>query len=65
MERRDEDDYWKPFKWSQLQTVVDASGGQSERFKLLAAILRRFGDAKLQSETFIPYGIQFSDSDFI
>ena len=61
----DEDDYWKPFKWSQLQTVVDASGGQSERFKLLAAILRRFGDAKLQEETFIPYGIQFSDSDFI
>ncbi len=61
----DEDDYWKPLKWSRLQTVVDSSGGQTERFKLLAAILRRLGEAKMDSETFIPYGIQFADSDFI
>ena len=61
----DEDNYWKPLKWSQLQTVVDSSGGQSERFRLLAAILRRLGEAEMDSETFIPYGMQFADSDFI
>ena len=61
----DEDVYWKPLKWSMLQTVVDSSGGQSERFKLLAAILRRLGEAEMDSETFIPYGMQFADSDFI
>ena len=61
----DEDDYWKPLKWGQLQTVVDSSGGQSERFKLLAAILRRLGEVEMDSETFIPYGMQFADSDFI
>ncbi len=60
-----EDVDWEPLKWSQLQTVVDSDGGQSERFRLLAAILRRLGEAKMDSETFIPYGTQFSDSDFI
>ena len=61
----DEDGYNKPLKWGHLQTIVDSSGTQSERFKLLAAILRRFGDAKMDAETFIPFGIQFSDTDFI
>ena len=61
----DEDGYYKPLKWSHLQTIVDSSGSQSERFNLLAAILRCFGDAKLDSETFIPFGVQFSDTDFI
>jgi len=61
----DEDDYWKPLKWSHIQTVVDSSGNQSERFLLLAAVLRRLGEAEMDSETFIPYGMQFADSDFI
>ena len=62
---RDGDLWWTPVKWSQIQTIVDASGGQSERFKLVALILRLLGEARMDEVTFIPFGFQFSDTDFI
>ena len=60
-----EDIYWAPLEWRHLQSVVDESGSQSDRFYLLAAILRRLAEARMDSETFVPYGNQFADSDFI
>ena len=61
----DEDVYWKTLEWRHLQVVVDETGGQRERFLLLAEILQRMADAELADATFIPYGDQFADSDFI
>ena len=60
----DDDVYWKTLEWRHLQVVVDETGGQRERF-LLAEILQRMADAELADATFIPYGDQFTDSDFI
>ena len=60
-----EDVYWKSLEWRHLQSVVDAAGGQSERFALLAEILQRLAQARMDSETFVPYGDQFADSDFV
>ena len=61
----DEDVWWKPVEWRHIQVVVDETGGQSERFKLVSAILKRLADAEMAADTFIPYGDQFADSDFI
>lgn len=66
--REDSDDgdvYWKSLEWRHIQAVVDESGGQVSRFELLSAIFRRLAEAMMDSETFIPYGEQFADSDFI
>lgn len=61
----DADIDWKALEWRHIQEVVDSAGGQQERFLLLAEILNRMADAKLGESTFIPYGDQFADSDFI
>ena len=60
-----EDVYWKTLEWRHIQVVVDSTGGQRERFLLLSEILRRIADAEMDAGTFIPYGDQFADSDFI
>ena len=64
-EESEEDVYWTPLKWRHIQSLVDETGGQSCRFELLAAILDRLAVARMESETFIPYGHQFADSDFV
>lgn len=61
----DEDVYWKTLEWRHIQVVVDAAGGQQERFLLLAEILNRMADAEIADATFVPYGDEFADSDFI
>lgn len=66
LERDGHDDvYWQPLEWRHLQMVVDAHGGQTERFYLLSKILRRKADVQMDAETFIPYGMLFADSDFV
>ena len=60
-----EDIYWMPLEWRHLQSEVDESGGQACRFELLASILNRLEQAGMDSETFIPSGHQFTDSDFV
>ena len=57
--------YWKDLEWRHLQMIFDGSGGQSERFMLLARILHHIGETHLMEGTFVPYGHQFADSDFI
>ena len=44
---------------------MDPSGGQLGRFELLSAIFRRLAEVGMDSETFVPYGNQFADSDFV
>ena len=61
----EDDIYWAPLEWRHLQSVVDKSGGQACRFELLASILKRLAQAGMDSETFVPYGNQFADSDFV
>lgn len=61
----DDDTYWKHLEWRHLQVVVDSSGGQSERFRLLSKIMLRKADAQMDAETFVPYGDSFADSDFV
>lgn len=61
----DEDIEWKPLEWRHIQMVVDATGGQQERFQLLADILQTRARAEMDSATFVPYGDEFADSDFI
>lgn len=61
----DGDTYWKHLEWRHLQVVVDSVGAQSERFRLLSEIFRRKADAQMDAETFVPYGDQFADSDFV
>ena len=61
----DEDVDWKTLEWRHLQEVVDSAGGQQERFLLLAEILHRKANAAIASGTFVPYGKEFADSDFI
>ena len=61
----DDDTYWKSLEWRHLQVIVDSSGEQSERFRLLSEILRRKADAEMDAATFVPYGDQFADSDFV
>lgn len=60
-----EDVYWKTLEWRHIQEVVDATGGQQERFLLLAEILQTMAGAEMDSATFVPYGDEFADSDFI
>ena len=61
-----EDDIsWTPLEWRHLQSVVDESGGQACRFELLSSILNHPAQAGMDSETLVPYGHQFADSDFI
>lgn len=56
---KDTDDvFWKTFEWKHLQMVLDSSGGQSERFRILSKVLSgiaysHIGDA----------GDSFGDSD--
>ena len=57
--------YWKDLEWRHLQLIVDESGGQSERFRLLARILKHIGETHMMEGTFVPYGHQLGDSDFI
>ncbi len=57
--------YWKDLEWRHLQLIVDERGGQSERFRLLARILNHIGVTRMMEGTFIPYGHQLADSDFI
>ena len=57
--------YWKDLKWRHIQLVLDESGGQSERFRLLAKILDHIAEVELMEGTFVPYGNQFADSDFL
>ena len=64
-EEGDEDVYWKPLEWRHIQSIVNPSGGQMSRFELLSAIFRRMAEAQMDSETFVPYGNQFADSDFV
>lgn len=59
------DNYWKPLEWRHIQSVVDSDGGQESRFRLLSEILRRLAGAYMDESTFIPYGHQFADSDFV
>ena len=61
----DEDVWWKPVEWRHIQAVVDGNGRQTERFKLVSAILQLLAFAEIDAQTFIPYGEQFADSDFI
>jgi hypothetical protein len=61
----DGDYWWKPLEWRHLQLVVDPDGGQQDRLILLSEILYRIASAEMDAETFIPYGHQFADSDFI
>ena len=64
-EDSEDDIYWTPLEWRHLQSVVDESGGQACRFELLSSILKRLAEAGMDSETFVPYGHQFADSDFV
>ena len=57
--------YWKDLEWRHLQLIVDESGGQSERFRLLARILNHIGETHMMEGTFVPYGHQLGDSDLI
>ena len=61
----EDDIYWTPLEWRHLQSVVDESGVQTYRFELLSSILKRLAQAGMDLETFVPYGHQFSDSDFV
>ncbi len=61
----DEDVDWKHLEWRHIQNIVDSNGGQSERFILLAGILQRLANARMDEITFVPYGNQFADSDFL
>ena len=45
--------------------IVDESGGQSERFRLLTRILNHIGEIHIVEDTFVPYGHQLGDSDLI
>ena len=63
---KDSDDvFWKTFKWKHLQLVLDSSGGQSERFRILSEVLSTLAGAEMDAGTFVPYGHRFADSDFI
>ena len=64
-EEGDEDVYWQSLEWKHIQSIVDPSGGQLCRFELLSAIFRRLAEVGMDSETFVPYGNQFADSDFV
>ena len=57
--------YWKDLEWRHIQMVLDEGGGQSERFRLLAKILDHIAEVELMEGTFVPYGNQFADSDFL
>ena len=57
--------YWKDLEWRHIQLVLDESGGQSERFRLLSRILDHMAEVELMEGTFVPYGNQFADSDFL
>ena len=57
--------YWKDLEWRHLQLIVDERGGQSERFRLLARILKNIGEAYMEEGMFVPYGHQLGESDLI
>ena len=57
--------YWKDLEWRHIQLILDENGGQSERFRLLAKILDHIAEVELMEGTFVPYGNQFADSDFL
>ena len=61
----DADIEYKTLEWRHIQRVVDATGGQQDRFLLLADILHTRARAEMDSATFVPYGNEFADSDFI
>ncbi len=58
------DMYYTKLEWRHIQRVVDSDGGQSARYRLVREILNRLIDVYIDSSTFVPYGDQFSDSDF-
>lgn len=64
-EDSEDDIYWTSLEWRHLQSVVDDSGGQACRFEVLASILKCLAQPGMDSETFVPYGHQFADSDFV
>ena len=57
--------YWKDLEWRHIQLALNENGGQSERFRLLAKILDHIAEVGLMEGTFVPYGNQFADSDFL
>ena len=57
--------YWKDLEWRHIQLVLNENGEQSERFRLLAKILDHIAEVELMKGTFVPYGNQFADSDFL
>ena len=57
--------YWKELEWRHIQLILDESGGQSERFRLLAKILDHIAEVELMEGIFVPYGNQFADSEFL
>ena len=57
--------YWKDLEWRHIQLVLNENGEQSERFRLLAKILDHIAEVELMEGTFVPYGNQFADSDFL
>ena len=63
---KDVDDvFWKTLEWKHIQIIFDSSGGQSERFKILAEVMSTLAGAKMDAGTFVPYGHRFADSDFL
>ena len=52
-------------EWRHIQKIVGADGTQSARYQILADIFTRLVDVAIDASTYIPYGPQFSDSDFI
>ena len=61
----DADIEYKTLEWRHIQVVVDATGGQQDRFLLLSEILQTRAGAEMDAATFVPYGNEFADSDFI
>ena len=64
-ERASQEVYWKDLEWRHIQMVLDESGGQRDRFLLLSEVLDHIGEVILMEGTYVPYGFQFADSDFI
>ena len=64
-EESDENIYWRSLEWRHVQSIVDASGGQLCRFELLSSVFKRLAEAGMDSETFVAYGNEFADSDFV
>ena len=59
------DVYWKTFEWKHILGILDSSGGQSARFRILSEIMSRLAGAEMDDQAFVPYGYGFADSDFL